>query len=120
MCAFDAVAVAPMFNAEVAVRSRCPVTGDEIAVSMKGNNVISISPGSDVQVGVWWRDPGAVAARNFCPGLMFLRDKAAAAHWQGGRTTDHDFATIATMAEVGARFFLRLLAEEPVSAKAVA
>jgi len=120
MCAFDAVAVAPMFNAEVAIRSRCPVTGDEIAVSMKGNDVISISPGSDVQVGMWWRDPGAVAARNFCPGLMFLRDRTAAVQWQGGRVADHDFATIATMAEVGARFFQPLLAEKPVSVKAVA
>ena len=120
MCAFAAVAVAPTFNAEVAIRSRCPVTGDEIAVSMKGNTVISVSPSPDVQVGVWWRDPGAVAARNFCPGLMFLRDQKAAVHWQGGRIKDHDFGTIADMAEVGARFFLPLMAEAPVPAMAIA
>ena len=120
MCALDAVSVAPMFDAEVAIRSRCPDTSAEIRITMRGSTVLNISPGPDVQVGVWWRDPGAVAARSLCAGIMFLRDRTAAAHWQGGRTGDHDFATVAAAVEIGERFFRPLLAERPVVAEAVA
>ena len=114
MCALDAVSVAPLFDADVDVRSRCPVTGVEIVIRMHGADIVHISPDSDVQLGVWWRDPGAVAARNFCPGVVFLRDKAAAAQWQGGRSEDHDFAPVTDAVDVGTRFFRPMLAERPV------
>ena len=116
MCALDAMSVAPMFDTAVTIRSRCPVTGAEILVEMQGGRVTTASPGPNVQVGVWWRDPGAVAARGFCPGVVFLRDKAAARQWQAGRTTDHDFASLSDAADVGARFFRPLMAPQPALA----
>jgi mercuric reductase len=118
MCAIDAVAVAPMFNTKVSIHSRCPVSGAEVAVKMSGSAILELMPGPDVQIGVWWREPGAVAAKNFCPGVMFLRDIAAARTWQGGRSSDHDFASIAEAVQVAERFFRPLMLDAPVVALA--
>lgn len=109
MCALDAVAVAPMFDTRTEIRSRCAVTCDEIAITMKGSEIVTMTPGPDVQIGVWWRDPGSIAARNFCPGIMFLRDRVAAEKWRGSRTADHDFAPVSEAVEVARRFFLPLI-----------
>jgi mercuric reductase len=118
MCALDAVAVAPMFNTKVSIHSRCPVTGAEITIKMSGGGIVELMPGPEVQLGVWWRDPGAVAAKNFCPGVMFLRDIAAARVWQGGHAADHDFSPIGDAAHVAERFFRPLMIDAPVVALA--
>ena len=119
MCALDALSVAPVFDASVRIRSRCQVTGAEILVQMQGAHVTGASPGLDVQVGVWWRDAGPVAARALCAGIVFLRDQPAAVQWQAGRTTDHDFAPLPEAVGVGARFFAPLMASpEPLDAMA--
>jgi len=114
MCALDAVSVAPMFNLQVSIRSRCPVTAADITIAMDGRRLLAVSPGDGVQVGVWWRDPGPVAARSFCPGVTFLRDRVAAEYWAHGRTVDHDVASLEDAVEIGARFFAPLLAETPL------
>lgn len=118
MCAMDALAVAPMFNTKVTVHSRCPITGVEIMVKMSGASLLEVLPGPDVKVGVWWRDPGAVAAKNFCPGVMFLRDSAAALRWLGDSTSDHDFAPLADAVQIADRFFHPLVPDAPVVALA--
>lgn len=112
MCAFDAVSVAPMFDAAVAIRSRCPITGVELRLEQRGGELVQAAPSSDVQVGIWWRNPGSVAARNLCPGIVFLRDRAAALAWQAGDTDDHDIANLYDAIDAGARFFRPLVAEE--------
>jgi mercuric reductase len=109
MCAFDAVSVEPMFGTPVVTRSRCPVTGAEILIEQRGGRIATVRPSPAVQVGVWWRNPGAVAARNFCPGIMFLRDTTAALQWQAGLTVDHEFCSLEDAVEAGARFFRPLL-----------
>lgn len=109
MCAFDAVSVEPMFGVPVLIASRCPVTGCEIHIEHRAGRIVQVWPSPDVQVGVWWRNPGSVAARNFCPGVMFLRDRDAALQWQAGLTADRDFASLDDAAAAGARFFRPLL-----------
>jgi len=111
MCAFDALSVAPMFDTRAVVRSRCPITGEAIEIVQEGSWVVTATPSLDVQVGVWWRDPGTCAARSFCPGVVFLRDRQAAERWQAGRGADHDFAGLDDTVEAGARFFRPLLSE---------
>jgi hypothetical protein len=109
MCAFDAVSVAPMFDEHVRILSRCPITGSEIRVEQRGRRVVAVSPSPDLHIGVWWRDPGSVAARNLCPGIVFLRDRSAALAWQAGDTEDHDFLSLEDAVDAGARFFGPLL-----------
>jgi mercuric reductase len=109
MCAFDAAAVAPAFDQHVVVTSRCPITGEEIVVEQRGTTILSAHPSGDIQVGVWWRDPGACAARNFCPGVVFLADRPAALKWQAGDPKNREFAGIADAIEAGAAFFRPLV-----------
>lgn len=112
MCAFDAVSVAPMFGKDVTVSSRCPVTGAAIHLEQKNHTIVTALPSRDVQVGVWWRDPGAVAARNLCPGIVFLRDRAAAEAWQAGDPANREFAGLEDAVEAGSRFFSPLIGRE--------
>jgi len=112
MCALDAVSVAPTFDVTATIRSRCPVTGISIDITMQGNRIVETSPGTEPQVGVWWRDPGPVAAQGFCPGVVFLRDAAAASQWQAGRM-DHEFVSLVDAVEIGERFFRPLLESRP-------
>jgi hypothetical protein len=105
MCAFDAVAVAPAFEQKTIVRSRCPITGDDVVVEQDGTTLFSARPSGDIQVGVWWRDPGSCAARNFCPGVVFLADRPAALKWQAGDPKNREFAGIKDAIEAAAAFF---------------
>ena len=117
MCAFDAVSVAPMFDKHVESWTRCPVTGAEIHIEQKGRQILKIEPGADVQIGVWWRDPRGLAARNLCPGIMALRDGATATAWQAGRTEDHEFASVEDAVDVALRFFRPLVTGERFESK---
>ncbi len=107
MCALDAVSVAPMFDTRVIVESRCAVTGVEIHIEQEGNRVLRASA-PELQVGIWWRNPGSIAARNLCPGIVFLRDRAAARAWQDD-LGDHEFAELADAIDAGGRFFRPLV-----------
>ena len=120
MCAMDALSVAPLFDSTVEIASECPVTGAAIHLRMKGEQLLDVAPGPAVQLGVWWRDPYTCAARNFCPGVMFLRDGDAARLWQNGRSVDHDFAPLPLAVEVAARFFRPFFVEAPAPAYAMA
>ena len=120
MCAMDALAVAPLFDASVDIASECPVTGAAIRLSMKGEQLVDVTPGPSVQLGIRWRDPYTCAARNFCPGIMFLRDVEAAQRWQNGRVADHDFAPLPVAVEVAARFFRPFFVDAPAPAYAMA
>ncbi len=61
-------------------------------------------------MGVWWRNPGSIAARNLCPGIVFLRDRQAARAWQAGQV-EHDVAPLADAADAGGRFFRPLIGD---------
>jgi hypothetical protein len=119
MCAMDALAVAPLFDTSVEIGSECPITGAKIRLWMTGEQVLDAKPGPDVQLGIWWRQPYTNAARNFCPGVMFLRDVDAAQAWRDGRA-DHDFAPLPVAVDVAARFFRPFRVEAPAEAPALA
>ncbi|MFU8858698.1 MAG: organomercurial lyase [Deferrisomatales bacterium] len=62
MCALDALAVAPMFGAEVETRSACHVTGAPIRVVQRGEAVTAADPPESLHVGVRWGPVGGTAA----------------------------------------------------------
>ena len=120
MCAMDALSVAPLFEASVEISSECAVTGAAIRLRMNGDQLVDVAPGPTVQLGIWWRDPYSCAARNFCPGVMFLQDVEVARRWQNGRVVDHDFAPLPVAVDVAARFFRPFFVEAPARAYAMA
>lgn len=113
MCALDALAVAPVFDVAVSIASHCPASGSAVEIEMRGDRLVSVRPGPEIQVGFAWRAPGTCAARNFCPGITFLRDGEALQQWRKGRDVDHDAITLEEAVVVAVRFFGPLMAREP-------
>ncbi len=109
ICALDAVAVGPMYDAEVAIESRCQVTGESIRVHQKGCQILSAEPSADVRVGVRWQQPGACAAHSMCLEMVFLKDGDTARRWvEEGEGNKTEF-TLDEAVAFGAAFFVPLV-----------
>lgn len=110
MCALDALAVSPMYEVPVEIRSRCRVSGDTVCITQDGMRIMEARPPT-VRVGVRWQMPsGDHAAHSMCMEMVFLRDDATAAAWHGGDLDHHSVFTLDEAIPFGARFFKPLLA----------
>ena len=108
MCALDALSVAPMFNATTTVKSRCHVTGDPVEVGMRGETVLSVSPGQP-WVGIRWQGPSGCAAQSLCLDMVFLRDRATAEGWQSQDSGNISILDLPSAVVMGAAFFRPLM-----------
>lgn len=89
MCALDALAVAPLFDCAVRIRSRCRMTGETITVTQKGKHIVDAHPPT-LRVGVRWQRPsGDSAAHSLCMEMVFLKDDAVAVQWHGSDLRSH-------------------------------
>jgi hypothetical protein len=61
MCAFDGLGVAPMFNTETRIASKCHVTGDPIQVHQKGMEILNVNPPT-TWFGIRWQGAAITAA----------------------------------------------------------
>jgi mercuric reductase len=109
ICALDAVAVGPMYDAEVAIESRCQVTGKPIRVHQKGHRILSAKPSDDVRVGVRWQQPGACAAHSMCLEMVFLKDGDTARRWMEEGEGDKTEFNLDEAVAFGASFFVPLV-----------
>ncbi len=109
ICALDAVAVGPMYDAEVAIESRCQVTGEPIRIHQKGHWTLSAKPSDDVRVGVRWQQPGACAAHSMCLEMVFLKDGDTARRWVEEGEGDKTEFTLDEAVAFGAAFFVPLV-----------
>ena len=109
MCALDAVSVAPMFDAEVAIDSTCRVSNTAITIRMRGSEILAAQPSEDVTVGIRWQMPAGAAAHSMCMEMVFLKDRQTAEAWQDGDTENIALFTLPEAVEFGKRFFLPLL-----------
>ncbi len=109
ICALDAVAVGPMYDAEVAINSRCQVTGEPIRIHQKGHRILSAEPSDDVRVGVRWQQPGACAAHSMCLEMVFLKDGDTARWWVEEGEGDKTEFTLDEAVAFGASFFVPLV-----------
>lgn len=109
ICALDAVAVGPMYDVEVAIESRCQVTGESIRIHQKGHRILSAEPSDDVRVGVRWQQPGACAAHSMCLEMVFLKDGDTARRWVEEGEGDKTEFTLEEAVAFGAAFFVPLV-----------
>lgn len=109
MCALDALAVAPLFNCGVDIRSNCRMTGVAIAIRQSGERILEACPGT-IRVGVRWQMPsGDSAAHSLCTEMVFLKDDDAAAEWHGDDWQNHSVYTLEQAVAFGAHYFRPLL-----------
>lgn len=110
MCAVDALAVATLFAAEVEIESACHVTGEPILIHQRRKEVVKSAPSArDVRVGVRWQRVVTTAAHSLCRQMVFLKDAATAAAWQGSDPASIDIFTVAEAIDFGEAFFTPLL-----------
>jgi mercuric reductase len=108
MCALDALSVAPLFQTETWIESRCHVTGEPVGIHQKGMTILEAIL-ADVQFGVRWQKVEGNAAHGLCKEMVYLKDARTAAEW---RKTDPEAIEIFNLPdalEFGAAFFVPLL-----------
>jgi len=109
MCALDALAVAPVFDCVVNVRSHCRMTGEAIALSQKGERITGAWPVT-TRVGVRWRRPsGDCAAHSLCREMVFLKDDDVARQWHGSDLQGHSVYTLEQALAFSVGYFRPLL-----------
>lgn len=109
MCALDAVAIAPMFDADVQINSRCQASGTPISIRMRGSNILNAHPGPDITIGIRWQMPTGVAAHSMCLQMVFLEHQKTAISWQTGDPENISLFSLPEAVEFGKRFFSPLL-----------
>jgi len=64
MCALDALAMAPMFDADAVVDSRCEVNETRLRIEQSGLELVAAHPTASIHVGIRWGATGGAAARS--------------------------------------------------------
>lgn len=83
MCAFDAVAVAPLFSINLNIQSHCYVTKEPIEIYQEGEQIVRAKPSTNIYIGIRWQSTGSCSADSLCMEMIFLKDKETALAWQG-------------------------------------
>ena len=110
MCAFDAIAIAPVFNVNINVESHCYVTNEPIEIIQHADKVISVKPSEDIYIGIRWQSAGSCAAESLCMEMLYLKDEATAKQWQGGKE-DYSIYPLPDAIEFATRYFKPLISD---------
>lgn len=112
MCAIDALGIAPMFDEQIAVRSRDPLSGEAIDVGLAPGGEADWSPDSAVVVAGAMHGQGE-SCQSCCPVLNFFASRGNAESWlvQHPQVRGH-VITIAEAIVAGRTVFGAVLAED--------
>lgn len=111
MCALDALSVAPMFDVETQIASRCRVTGDPVNIQQSGKTIVNPDEAGDVCFGIIWgaASNDSCCANSLCMEMIFLRDNNIARQWLADETGNREVFTLQEAVEFGGRFFSPLV-----------
>lgn len=110
MCAFDAIAIAPVFNIKINILSHCHLSKKKINITQDGCKVIKVQPEKNIFIGIRWQSAGSCAADNLCMEMVFLKDEQTAIQWQDNNEDFSIFALKDTI-EFAVKYFKPLLSE---------
>jgi len=108
MCALDALAVSPMFNAPTAIDSQCRATGKKIHIEQNGTE---LSDGTlDAWFGINWgaASSDVVCAESLCMEMMFLANEKIAREWLAESPETREIFDLPSAVEFAAGFFVPL------------
>lgn len=107
MCAFDAVAIAPVFNIKTTILSQCHVSNSKIEISQNGSKLETTFPNDDIHIGIRWQSAGSCAADNLCMEMVFLKNKEIAIEW--GQDDSFSIFTLDDAIEFSIKYFKPLM-----------
>jgi mercuric reductase len=111
MCALDALAIGPMFDAATAITSRCALTGSPVRIRMAATKVLNLAEVRDLQLGIAWAaaDAELSCAHSLCLQMVFLRDSATARQWLDADPEGREVFALPQAVQFARRFFAPLL-----------
>ena len=110
MCAFDAIAIAPVFNIKINIISHCHLSKEIIEVAQDGRLVINVQPSKNIYIGIRWQSAGSCAADNLCMEMVFLKDEKTALQWQN-KDENLSIFILNDAIEFAVKYFKPLLAD---------
>lgn len=111
MCALDALAVSPMFDVALEIKSTCRVSGEAITLKQKGFEILNANEVQDLFFGINWNAAlsGSCCADTLCTEMIFLKGDAVARDWRDQDPQNKQIFTLNEAIEFAARFFMPLV-----------
>lgn len=111
MCALDALAVSPMFDVGLQIKSKCRVTDEVITVKQKRFDILNASEVEDVFFGINWNAASSsiCCAETLCTEMIFLKGEAVAHNWCNEEPQNKQIFTLNEAIDFAARFFVPLV-----------
>lgn len=109
MCAFDSLAISPMYGSDCVIESKCHVTGVPIRIEQSGYQVTKAEPSGDMHFGIIWNSPsGGCCAHSLCTEMVFIRDEVTAKKWQQEDSETREIYNLEETVDFAAAFFVPL------------
>ncbi len=109
MCAFDSLAIGPMYGNDVVINSQCHVTGEPIRIEQSGYEIRKAEPSPDVHFGIIWNSPtGGCCASSLCTEMVFIKDKETAERWKLEDSCSREIYDLEETVDFSAAFFVPL------------
>ncbi len=108
MCAFDAIAIAPLFSINLNIQSHCYLTNEPIEIYQESEKLVRIKPSDNIHIGIRWQSTGSCSADSLCMEMIFLKDQETAHAWQGSNN-DISVFSLDDAIDFSVRFFKPLL-----------
>jgi len=110
MCAFDALAISPMFRLETHIDSKCHVTGNTISIDQFDQEILNRNENAKLHFGINWNSPANnCCATSLCAEMIFLIDKDIAQAWLAEDQQNREIFTVDETIDFSSRFFTPLL-----------
>jgi alkylmercury lyase len=109
MCAFDSLAISPMYGNDVVINSKCHVSGEPIRIEQSGYEIRKVEPLQDVHFGIIWNSPtGGCCADSLCTEMVFIKDKETAEKWKQENNCSREIYNLEETVDFAAAFFVPL------------
>jgi hypothetical protein len=109
MCAFDSLAISPMYGNDVVINSKCHVSGEPIYIEQSGLEIKKAEPSQDVHFGIIWNSPtGGCCANSLCTEMVFIKDKETAEKWKHENSCSREIYNLEETVDFSAAFFVPL------------
>lgn len=110
MCAFDALAISPMFKLETHINSSCHVTGATISIKQHDQKILNKVENAKLYFGInWGSAANNCCATSLCTEMIFLIDKDVALAWFTEDQQNREIFTIDEAIAFSSQFFTPLM-----------
>lgn len=109
MCAFDSLAISPMYGSDCIIESKCHISGTPIRIEQSGYEITKAEPSPDIHFGIIWNSPSCgCCAHSLCTEMVFIRDGETAEKWRREDSCAREIYNLEETVDFSAAFFVPL------------